>query len=128
MSNPSLFTKKESDSASFAPVVRDLVRNGTSTGGDFLEIAIPTGCNRCEIICAVSNGAAGDLLVHRSIQRERSAGSEHVQGLAATLAYNVRGARTVLELPPGAGVLRPSQTGLPALATMQATAIFWRQN
>ena len=125
MADISTFQKNESEIASYAPIVRDLVRDGASTSNaGFFEIPIPTGCNRCEILCAVT-GTAGDLLVYRSSQRERSASSVHVRALAATLAYSARGSRAVLELAPGAGVLQGAQTGL--IGTMQAVAIFWRQ-
>ena len=126
--NPSKFTEQAAKNASLAPIVRDLVKDGDSASNTgFYEVPVPDGCNRCEIVCTVAGGAAGDLLVYRAVTRERSPSSEHIRVLAATLAYNARGARTVLELAPGIGLLQASQTGLPALATMNATAIFWRQ-
>lgn len=129
MQKVSLHTKNEAESASFKGIVRDLVRDGisTSTAGFFI-VPIPAGCNRAEVLCAVSGGAAGDLLVLRTTDRERSTSSTHLNALAATLAYNARGARTVLELPPDGGMIQAAQTGLPALATMQATIIFWRES
>lgn len=127
MQKVSLHTKNEAETASFQGIVRDLVRDGGSTSSDgFFTVPIPAGCNRAEILCAVSGGAAGDLLVYRSVDRERSSGSRQISALAATLAYNARGARTVLEIPPGCGTIQASQSGLPALAVMQATILFWR--
>ena len=128
MQKVSTHTKNEAETASFKGIVRDLVRDGisTSTNGFFI-VPIPAGCNRAEILCAVSGGAAGNLLVFRTTERERSSSSTHLNALAATLAFNAMGSRTVLELPPDGGLIQAAQTGLPALATMQATIIFWRQ-
>lgn len=127
MQKVSLHTKNEAETASFQGIVRDLVRDGGSASSDgFFTVAIPAGCNRAEILCFVSNGGAGDLLVYRSTERERSPSSTHLNALAATLAYNARGTRAVLEIPPNGGFIQALQTGLPALAVMQATIIFWR--
>lgn len=106
----------------------DFVLNHTSAGGgSSYPVPVPAGANRAEILCRVIGGAAGNLQVWRQVSKHTDPSGFPMQVIAAILAYNANGTRTVLDLPPNTGRLYAEHVALPVGAQMNVIVSFWRE-
>lgn len=88
--------------------------------------AVAAGHNRAEVLVSWDAGiSAGDVEVYRR-EALTGAGNATVESLAASIAYNAKGARVVLEIPPGAR-LAFGVTGYTGSGPVKALLTSWRQ-
>lgn len=128
MARPSRYTQEIAEDLAVIAKVVDLTFALTLAGaGSSYPVPIPPGANRVEILAVVVGGVAGDLLIDRQLSFANAESSRPMRARAATLAWNAAGTRTVLEIPPGAGRLFASATGLVGAAEMFATLAFWSE-
>lgn len=105
----------------------DFVLNLTSTGaGSNYPIPVPKGANRVEVLVKVAPGATGDLQVWRQVSKVTDPSGRPMQVIAATLAYNANGTRTVFELPPNIGRLYAVASNIAVGSQMSVVLSFWR--
>jgi hypothetical protein len=118
---------EEAERLRFEAQEYDFVLNLTSTGaGSNYPIPIPKGANRVEVLCKVAPGATGDLQVWRQVSKVTDPSGRPLQVIAATLAFNTNGTRTVFELPPNVGRLYAVASNIAVGSQMSVVVSFWR--